>query len=162
MWGRPCGKCPLWLDCSPGQPLDPPARWLLQVGKHSLRRKREETEGSCVIPREVHTLGPNWSILMQMSTPDPLSLIGPKNTVLISHSGATLISWWRCYWGHSCTAWIGQEWLGPVVEIWFQDLLYNGWLSLQKHSAGKQFSTNGRWLSCRGLCLGSVFKFGPC
>ena len=34
---------------------------------------------------------PDWSVLMQMRTPNLHSLIGPKSTVLIGRNGVTLI-----------------------------------------------------------------------
>lgn len=42
---------------------------------------------------------PNWSVSMQMSTPNPHSLIGTNNIFLIGQNGAILICWWRCNGG---------------------------------------------------------------
>lgn len=41
-------------------------------------------------------LVPEWSVLMQMRTPNPWNMIGPKSTVLIGQNGSSLIGWWRC------------------------------------------------------------------
>ena len=66
-------------------------------------------------PMGVLPLVTNWSILMQMRTPNPCSLIFPKGTVLIGQNRATLIGW-------SCAALIGWGepqfyWLKWVVQI---------------------------------------------
>ena len=55
-------------------------------GKCAPRARRELTK------TEVSTSGPDWSVLMQIRTPNSHSLIGPKGTALISQNEATLVS----------------------------------------------------------------------
>lgn len=83
----------LWSIMAAKQPWDeaalesvsgtPSFQW---KGKGALQAAGELTYRQKSLP-----LVPGWSILMQMKTPNPHSVIGRKSTVLTDHIGDTLI-----------------------------------------------------------------------
>lgn len=68
----------------------------LQLGRYSLQWKGKVhsliQRGADYYTKKSPSLVLDWSILMQMRTPNPHSLIGPKSTVLISQNGTALVS----------------------------------------------------------------------
>lgn len=51
----------------------------------------QDTGEAGLYREEFLLLVPDWSVLMQMKTLNPHSLIGPKSTVLTDQNGAVLI-----------------------------------------------------------------------
>lgn len=99
----------------------------IKCNSSSLRNSSMETDESvCAIEVEVKmayiekivhprsVIGPFlWKWGLQI-----LSLISPNSTILIGLNGAALIGRWRCKWGHSCTAPIGQiSFLGALIRV---------------------------------------------
>lgn len=102
---RPWGEAPVWLDssvllcfaCSSPLQSVPPALLHSGSGRHLryfvfsiLAPAREiqlfslSLEGKmCISRQKSPPLVPDWSVIMQMRTPSPHSVIGPQNTVLI-------------------------------------------------------------------------------
>lgn len=70
-------------------------RWTIhKPGKHSLWSKlimcSPKINGKSAYVKKVPTLGPDWSIFIQMRNPNSYSLIGSRNTILIARN---LASW---------------------------------------------------------------------
>ena len=72
----------------------------------------------------------DWSILMQMSTPNPHSLIGPKARYWF----VTIKPLWLV---RALQLWFDGESSVLLVEIRLQEFLCKGWLRWQKHSIGR-------------------------
>ena len=95
---RPWGPAPLQLDRSA---LSGESRGHTQASTSRGEGKQTQSQRGADFHRQKSPpLGPDWSDLMQMRTPNPHSLIGPKRTVLIGQNGAALI-------GQSCVSLIG-------------------------------------------------------
>ena len=93
------------------------------------------SEGSWLIGQKSMPPVPDWSIFMQIRIPNPQ------------------FNWYKRHcldWPkYSCSDWLvlhSSNWMGKaevlLVEIGFQELFYKDWLSWQKHTAGRQFSTS--------------------
>lgn len=110
----------------------------------------------CYTSREKFpSLVPDWFVLMQMSTPDPHRLIGPKSTALIGWNGAALIGQWRC---HSYGALIR---LRKLQSYW---LKYNsnnfsvragsdGRNAVQAGSSGQEAGSSGQAFPRSAFCV---------
>lgn len=64
---------------------------LVQLGKHNLGWKLKFTPPRQLYTEECPSPVPDEFISMQMSIPNPYSLIGPNSTILISWNAAILI-----------------------------------------------------------------------
>ena len=91
----------------------------LQPGKHTLQSSVERE--SVLRARGEMTYidrspSPWLSILVQIKTPNPCSLIGPKSTVLIGQNRTSLIGWRRSLWGGNRAAllWLDGGNLSPI------------------------------------------------
>lgn len=100
----------------------------------SMERKSvlPEPAGNCFCGEKSQPLVCDWSVLIQMRTPNPDNLIGLKGTVLVGQNKTTLMDQCSC------------DWMGKAsvlsVKIGFQELFFKGWLIWQKQSARSQFS----------------------
>lgn len=93
LWGGPALLC-AGLLCF-GE-ISAPAREMQSVLYLWWKGKVDSlSQSGADLYREKSLPSPWLSILMQMRTPNPPSLIGPKSTVLIGRNGAPLFSWWR-------------------------------------------------------------------
>lgn len=119
-------------------------RWV--EGKGAPRARGKVTSWT-----EPPPLTPDWFVLMQMRTPSPQSVIGPKGTVLMGQGRATLV-------GQSCSALIG--WGEPQSSWlkWTQKELPKGWADAGPGGrAGSADGGPGPAAPQRAGCTG-----GPC
>ena len=96
------------------------------------------------------SLIPDWSVLMQMSTPNHHSLIGPQGTVLSVQNKDVLIGWWRCWWEYSCAALIG----------WGKPLFY--WLKYNSKNSFIRAGSDGWNIVQAGSSVQASWSAGPC
>ena len=118
------------------------ARNLWCFGSARKMQSSAERKSACSEPEESWfpeqkslPLVPDWSVLMQMKTPNSHILIGPKGTESPQSDWSEDSQ--SCWLGLHSSKWMGKA-LTLLVEIGFQELVYKGWLPWQKHRAGRQ------------------------